>query len=333
MHAMKKSFVTPILKTIAKRIGVKMHIEPEYGYVAQIELSDGRKRYFRNTNFDINLLGASEIAKDKAYAAYFMKRMGYPVPTGKAFFTREWAKVIGKKNGPDAAFCYAKTLGFPVIVKPNSKSQGSGVCKVFDKKEFVRAVTELSKNERVFLVQKLEIGNDYRIVVLDKEIISAYQRLPLSVTGDGTSTIQKLLKKKQTDFVASERDTVIPIDDFRITSTLGRLGLSQRSVLPRGKTVALLTNANLSTGGDAMDVTDSMHQAWRKLAICLTRDMGLRYCGVDVMVHGTLAEPPKSYVILEVNAAPGLDNYASSGKKQHRLVINMYEKVLRAMMK
>ena len=330
---MKKAFVTPILKKIAKRIGVKMHVESEYGYVAQIELRDGRKRYFRNTNFDINLLGASEIAKDKAYAAYFMKRMGYPVPTGRAFFTKEWAKTIGKKNGPDATFRYVKSLGLPAIVKPNSKSQGSGVCKVFDKKEFVRAVTELSKNERVFLVQKLEVGNDYRIVVLDKEIISAYQRLPLSVTGNGISTIQKLLIKKQRGFVVSGRDTVIPVDDFRITNTLKRLGFSRQSKLPRGKTVELLVNANLSTGGDAVDMTGAMHPAWRKLAICLTRDMGLRYCGVDVMVHGTLAEPPKSYVILEVNAAPGLDNYASSGKKQHRLVINMYEKVLRAMMK
>lgn len=318
---MKQSFVTPIIEKVARELGV------------QITTASGRRIYFRGTNFDINSLGASEIARDKAYAAYFMKRLGYPTPAGEEFFTKRWCSIIGSRRNPEAAYRYAKHIGFPVIVKPNSKSQGSGVALVHTKREMAQAVNAFSQRENVFLVQELVIGNDYRIVVLDDEVISAYQRLPLSVVGDGRASVQELLRLKQKEFKRAGRDTVIPADDIRITNRLERLGLSRRSVLGERETVELLPNANLSTGGDAVDVTDTLHPHWRALSLRLCKDMNLRYCGVDVIVQGTLADPPSSYVVIEVNAAPGLDNYASVGKRQRQVVENLYKKVLKAMLK
>lgn len=328
---MKTSRVTPILARVARRMGVEIHIEPKYGFAGQIRLSDGRKRYFRGSRMDVNSLGASEIANDKDYASHFLKSMGYPVPHGQAFFTRHWSEAIGSKRTPEAAYRYAKSLGFPVIVKPNGKSQGSGVCKVRNKREFMRAVRSLEFEERVFLVQRIVQGNDYRIVVLDREIISAYQRIPLSVTGDGRRTIDALLRRKQAEFARLGRDTVLKMDDVRIAMEVRRAGLTRRSVLERGRKVFLLPSANLSTGGDVADVTDALHPAWKKLARQIARDMNLRFIGIDVMVRGTLSEPPGEYAVLEVNAAPGLDNYASIGRKQRRVVEDLYAKVIAAM--
>ena len=73
---------------------------------------------------DINTLGASEIAKDKDYATYFMKHLGYPTVPGKAFYSNDWANAIGSNNKIDEAYDHASKMGFPVIVKPNSMSQG-----------------------------------------------------------------------------------------------------------------------------------------------------------------------------------------------------------------
>lgn len=330
---MKPSFVSPLLEKIACQMGIVIHIEPRYQYVGQITRPDGAKRYFRNANFDLNTLGASEIARDKSYAYYFMELMGYPVPIGETFFTNRWCTVIHSRRNPEMAYRYARRLGFPVIVKPNGKSQGWGVCKAYNKKEFMQAVRALSEREDVFLVQKVATGQDYRIVVLDNEVISAYQRLPLSISGDDRSTVQQLLLLKQRQFQQAGRDTMLQLDDFRIANQLKRAGLSLRSVIQKGRHLELLPNANLSTGGDALDVTETMHPAWRKLAIRLSRDMNLRYCGVDVMTEGALEETLKSYVVLEVNAAPGLDHYASSGASQRRIVEKMYRKILEAMMR
>lgn len=328
---MKKSFVSPILQKMARKAGVKVNIEPRYGYAGQIVLPNGAKRYFRNTNFDLNPLGASEIARDKDYAAYFLRSMGYPVPRGDSFFSPRWSRIIASTRNKVAAYRFARRLGFPVIVKPNSKSQGWGVTKVYTKREFDDAVRFICERENVFLVQQVARGADFRLVVLDGEVISAYERIPLSVIGDGRRSIRELLLQKQRLFRRTGRDTNIKTNDFRIAMGLRRRGMSLRAVPRQGATVPLLDNANLSSGGDARDVTNILHRKWRELAVRVTRDMGLRFCGVDLMTEGAITDPPGRYTILEINAAPGLDHYASSGKKQRRIVERLYLRVLRAM--
>lgn len=327
---MKPAFISPLLKNLADKAGVQITLEPLYGYAGQIILPDGSKSYFKGTCLDLNPAGATEIAKDKAYSTFFMQNLNYPTIEGEAFFTDRWCTAIKSKRNAKMAFNYALKLGFPVIVKPNSLSQGAGVFKVYGKQDFFRAVKSIPLSERVFLVQRFIQGNDYRIVVLDNEIISAYRRLPLSVIGDGDSTIKTLLLKKQTFFEKTGRDTVINISDSRIQTSLKRQHLSMRSVLAQGRHVILLDNANLSTGGDAVDVTPHMHPSYKEMAIQLTKDMGLRYCGVDIMTQSAITAPCKDYSIIEINAAPGLDHYADIGEAQKQIVDDMYLKVLLA---
>ncbi len=329
----KRTLVTATIERLAKKMGIAVHIEPTWGYVGQIVLPDGRTRYFRNTNLDLNGLGASEIARDKAYAEHFLRRMGYPVIPGEVFYTPRWCTSIGSRRGLAAAYRYAKRIGFPVIVKPNSKSQGWGIRKVYNKRELLRAIKAFEHNERVFLVQRVATGHDYRIVVLDGKVISAYERLPLSVTGDGHSTIAKSLKRKQTAFKRIGRDTVIKPQDDRITAELQRQGMTRRTVPKKGEKIVLLPNANLSTGGDAIDVTTTLNPQWATLAKKIARDMNLRYVGVDVMSRETLDQPPASYVLIEVNAAPGLDHYATIGRKQKQIVEDLYGRVLKALLR
>ncbi len=322
-----------ILQKIAPLIGAKVLMEPEWGIVGQITFKTGKRSYFRYNTLDLNPMGGSEIARDKDYANFFMSKMGYRiVPGSKTFFSNEWAKVIGSpRRNIDAAYRYAQGLGFPVVVKPNSGSQGSGVALVHSKREFYRAVRAVFKNDRIVLVQQPVYGRDYRLVVLDEKIISAYERIPLNVVGDGKSTVAQLLKRKQRGFVAEGRDTQIKTADPRMVVKLVHQGLSFRSVLAKGQKVYLLDNANLSTGGDSVDVTARVHQKFRKLAVKLTRDMGLRLCGVDLMIEGEISQKPGVYWILEINSAPGLDHYAKIGKAQEKIVEGLYFEVLKHM--
>jgi len=335
----KESLLLPqLLKKIAPRLGAKVYVEPEWGIAGQIVFpgragKDGTKRYFRYNTLDLNPVGASDIAKDKDYADFFMRKMGYKTVRGKAFYSDAWSKLIGSKRNIDAAYTYARKLGFPVVVKPNSGSHGEGVFLVQNKKQFYKAMRFIFKESRVALVQRVVYGRDYRIVVLDNQVISAYERIPLSVVGDGLSSITKLLKRKQKGFRAGSRDTNIRLDDMRIAHKLGMQNLALRSVPERGKRIYLLDNANLSSGGEAVDVTKPIHSDFKKLAVRLTRDMGLRLSGVDIMVDGDIRQKPKKYWILEVNAAPGLDHYIQTGAAQQKIVENLYLKVLKSLAK
>ena len=330
---MKEPLVSRVLAKVAKRAGVKINLEPEWGVVGQIILPGGQKRYFRNAAVDLNLLGAAKVASDKGYASYFMQRMGYAVVPGKAFYSDALCKALKSKQNSLAAWRYAKKIGLPVIVKPNSRAQGVGVSKIYTRKEFERAVKFIFTKDNVMLVQQALTGQDYRVVVLDKEVISAYERIPLTVIGDGRKTVVQLLAALQRKFKKSGRDTVINPKDFRIRAKLARENLRPTSIPAKGRKLVLLDNANLSAGGMAVDVTETMHPGFKNLAVRLTKDMGLRYCGVDLMVSGDITAPPRKYWILEINDTPGLDHYVSLGKKQARIVNNLYLKVLRAMKK
>lgn len=320
-----------IFRKIAPRIGAKVVMERGWNIAGQIIYASGRKRYFRYSSLDLNTLGASEISKDKDFASFFMKRMGYPTITEQTFFAPSWARAINSPRGIDAAYRYAQRLGFPVFVKPNSGSQGREVALVHTRRDFYSAMRRIFRVDRVALVQVPVRGKDYRIVVLDDKVISAYERIPLNVVGDGKSSIRKLLEKKQRGFSQSSRDTRLRMDDPRIKAKLARVHLTLDSVPVRAQRISLLDNANLSAGGDAVDVTDAIHPEFRAFAVRLTKDMGLRLCGVDIMVDGDIAEAPGKYWVLEINSAPGLDHYVKTGKAQQKIVEDMYLEVLKHM--
>ena len=327
----KQPLVADLIKKIGKKLGVKVYIEKEWGMVGRISYPNGINRFFRGTRIDINEMGASEIALDKDYSKIFMRDMGYPVIPWKKFYSDSWAKAIKSDQTIDKAWKYASKIGLPIFLKPNSKSQGVGVTKVYTKKDFYKVFKQISRIDKIILVEEPITGKDYRVIVLDNEVISAYERIPLTVIGNGKTTIKKLLEKKQNEYKKEGRDRTFSFNDQRLKMTLTRHNLNWNSILYKDKFLVLLDNANLSTGGTAIDITDKIHPSFKKITIKLTKDMGLRLCGVDLMIDGDITEPAKKWHVIEINSGPGLDHYASLGKKQQDIVEALYTKVFKAM--
>jgi D-alanine-D-alanine ligase-like ATP-grasp enzyme len=316
----------------AREIGLEVFVEPDWGYAGYLVMPDGARSYFRNQHVALNRLGAAEVAKDKDQTSHFLAERGFRVVEGRAFFAPRWAKQIGSDQVTTKAYKYAETLGLPVLVKPNSRSQGQAVSVAYTRSEFGSAVGTAARADRVVLVQRYVVGRDYRLVVLDSEVISAYERLPLRVIGDGRSTVLELAVALRNRFTASGRDMVLDFRDYRITRRLARSGLELGSVPAAGQGVQLLDTANLSTGGSAIDVTGLVHADYRELAIEATRAMGLRLAGLDLIAGRSLDEPiGLDHWILELNASPGLDNYASIGAMQLERVRDLYGRVVRAL--
>lgn len=328
----RRPTISAMIVEAARELGLRAHLEPEWGFAGYIELPNGDRSYFRNQHVDLNGLGAAEVAKDKDQTAFFLRAAGFPTIEGATFFAREWATSLGSDRHIGRAYGYAKRLGLPVVVKPNSRSQGQGVAVAHSRADFQIAARHALRADRVILVQRFVRGRDYRIVVLDSQIISAYERLPLAVVGDGTSTVSQLLRRLQAGFTRRDRDTLLDETDYRIVSRLARLGMTMSTVVRQGRSVQLLDNANLSSGGTAVDVSSSIHPAYAQLAIKAATTMGLRLAGVDVISQGSITEPLASeHWIVEMNASPGLDHYATMGTPQAELVRRLYRQVVEAL--
>jgi len=327
-------YLTGLITKLAPKIGAKVVVEPEWGITAQIIYKNGVVRSLRMYSLDLNHIASADVARDKDFAKFFMSKKGYPIAKGVTISEDNWAKILKSNRTILFGINYAKKLGYPVIVKPNSKSQGVGVSLVENKNELTKALQVVFKGDRVAIIEKYLPGKDYRIVVLDGKIISAYERKPLSIIGNGKQSIFSLLKQKQKLFIKLGRDTRINFEDPRIKMKLKRQGFSFKTILPKNTQIFLLDNANLSSGGEARDVTNIIHSSFRKIAVNLTHHMGLRIAGVDIMItKGDITKNVKncSYYIIEINAAPGLDHYVTTGAKQRKNVEAMYLKVLKAL--
>jgi D-alanine-D-alanine ligase-like ATP-grasp enzyme len=329
---MRYPFASRIIEEVGPSMGIRVELEPEHGFAGELVFPNGRRHLFRNTNFNVNPAGSTEIAKDKAYTSHFLRKHGFHVPEGRTFFADKLNAHLppGKRRGVRDAIDYALTLGLPVFVKPNNLSQGACVTKIHDAADLPAVAEEIFRRTTVMLVEQACPGRDYRVVVLGDRIISVYERVPLSVTGNGVHTIDELLVQAQQDLERQGRpNSEIDTTDPRIDLKLRALGLHRATVLQAGEHRFLLDNANLSTGGMSVDVTDAIHPSFADIAIRAMHALGLRLAGVDVLCDdiGSAAEG-QTWNIIEINAAPGLDNYASLGEEQAERVRDLYRRIL-----
>jgi D-alanine-D-alanine ligase-like ATP-grasp enzyme len=323
----KKYTVTEFLKVLVPKINATLISEPEFENVGFIVFKDGKKEYYKNTSFSLNSFAAAEIARDKNYTNFFLKRMGYKVPEGQTFFSNKLNSHLHIKRTIHDGFEYAASLGFPVIIKPNNFSQGRLVTKIYNESEYYETAEKIFEITDVMLVERFCYGNDFRVLVLDEEVYAAYQREPLKIIGNGASCIKELIAEKQNDFVKARRKVDIDCNDYRLIHNLKRNNYTMDTILDRGVAFQILDNANLSTGGMIYDVTSSIHQEYKKLAVAITKDMRLRLCGVDFLTED-ICKPISDYTLIEINASPGLNNYASLGAEQLAIVHSFYFKVL-----
>ncbi len=161
-----------------------------------------------------------------------------------------------------------------------------------------RAVKQVLKEHRSFVVEKYCRGKDYRFLVLDGKVIGIVKREPPTVRGDGETTIREYLKKY---------NPRLPID-IEMRQMLKRQGLSMRSVPQRGQTVKLRKNTNIATGADSTTVSnDSIHPDLRWLAVQAVNAMGMSLAGVDMLIKNPKKSRKNNAVILEINSQPGID--------------------------
>ena len=286
-----------------------------------IVFADGRRQPFRARELGINLAGPSTLVNNKASTAFVLAALGYAVPEGRLFPAAE-----GDQR--EAALAYARELGWPVIVKPNDRALGRGVSKVEVEDEFAAAWAAVRDFDADVLVQRWYAGGDYRVVVFDDDIVAAYLRSPPELVADGVRTLAELCADYDRRLVEDKRSTLFDPDDPAVRRTLLHQGLTLDSVPAKGRTVALLPNANLSMGGSAVDVTERLHPEWRALCLGIRRDLGMRLCGLDLLA-GDVTGPLGPHVVLEVNRIPGMAHYASLGAVQRGRVDDVYRRLLR----
>jgi cyanophycin synthetase len=242
---------------------------------------------------------AEAIAQDKEMTRGLLHAVGVPTPRGRPV-----------KDAADA-WAAALEIGVPVVVKPLDGNQGRGVAtNLMTAEQVANAYVAARQESESILVEKSIPGHDYRLLVVGDRVVAAARREPAQVLGDGMHTIAQLVDHVNADPRRGEHHATvlskIKLDAIALAA-LADQGFTPEAVPPVGTVVFIRRNANLSTGGTAIDVTERVHPAVAASAVDAAKIVGLDIAGVDVVaqdISHSLSE--QGGVIVEVNAAPGL---------------------------
>jgi len=299
---------TRALVQAAKRRGVP-HFRLNDRSLLQLGYGSEQKRMQATITGDTRCLGV-DIASDKALSKKLLEEGGVPVPAGVAV---EDADELGE---------VALQLDGPLAVKPRRGNQGAGVSLGIADFEDLKAAHRLAAEiDSEVIVERFIPGKQYRVLVVADEVVAASLRRPPGIAGDGKSTILQLIEEENSRPDRGEGHesslTVIPVDQMMVLS-LRRRGLSLSFVLPEGRRVRVRDEANLSTGGTAVDVTDHIHPQNASLARRAARITGLDVAGVDIVTDDISRPMNDEGAVIEVNAAPGLRMHLSPTEGRSR---------------
>lgn len=323
----RKQLIFPLIQEICNEENISFIQEPTRGMYGLLLFENGNHFFIKDVNFNINYVSSMRVTKNKALTSFFLQRFGFSVPDFTMIYSDEICKKFKSKDTVEKGIKFSHKVGYPVILKPNDSLQGRNIYKVYNDLDFVKTVDILFQSTDTIQVQPYYNYKDYRIVTLGREIISAYERIPLRVTGDGVSSVRQLLVQKQNEFIDNGRDTVIEIESKSTFDCLNRLKINLDTIIEKGSTITLRDVSNLSAGGECADVMETIHDDYKKLCISVASNLKLNLSGIDIMCPD-ISEKVSDYVILEVNSAPGLDNYLYKGEKQLLYTKELYRKVI-----
>ena len=241
---------------------------------------------------------AVDLAGDKEETNGILRDLGLPVPRQQL--------VRGKRDAVRAA----ERIGYPVVLKPLSGNHGRGVSiNLRTADEVQTGFEKASEHGSTIVVESYIEGFDHRLLVVNGSLVAAAKRVPGHVVGDGKHTIKELVDIVNADprrGVGHEKVLTRLEFDHQAERLLAKLGYDRDTVPAKGETVYLRSTANLSTGGTAIDVTDTIHPDNREMAIRAIRAIDLDIGGVDFLTKDiTESYRDAGGGICEVNAGPG----------------------------
>ena len=145
-----------------------------------------------------------------------------------------------------------------------------------------------------------------------------------NVVGDGKHTIRELVAQKNANPLRG-RDHRSPLEIIELGDIeqlmLAQQGYTPDDILPEGKKVNLRRNSNISTGGDSIDVTETMDSSYQELAAAMATSMGAWACGVDLIIPdetqiATKENPHCTCIELNFNPSMYMHTYCAEGPGQ-----------------
>ena len=265
---------------------------------------------------------AADISCDKLLTKELLDLQNLPVARGAKVYN-----VISLLKEADR-------IGYPLVLKPQYGNKGRGVIlDIKNEKELITAYQKLINEFNDIILEEYHKGDDYRVCVVNNKVVGVSLRVPPYIIGDGNKTVEELIDQLNSHEYRGEgheKPLTKVKKDAMLNSFILEQGYTLNSILEKDKKLLLRKNANLSTGGIAIDYTDKICEENKDICIRAAKTIGIDVCGIDICTDDISKSIINNGIIMEVNTAPGLRMhiYPSEGKSRDvgNEIINMMYK-------
>jgi len=249
-------------------------IEGGTGLVFRVA-SKARTAYFgagRCSWYPQNNSTAATLASDKYFANRILRDAGIATLGGDYFFLKPRHRAHRPSGHErDDAFGYFGKLDGRAFVKPLTGSRGDFAQTIHSQAELDRYLREVSQHYDSVLMQPVASGLEYRIFLLDEEVLYSARKFPPALTGDGVHSVLDLLTAHNAALKARGLSAVDP-------AAMPQAPLDV--VLPKGGRWEIPGRMNLGVGG-SMAFESPRSTAALAMARKAVKTLGLRAAAVD----------------------------------------------------
>jgi hypothetical protein len=237
---------------------------------------------------------AATLASDKYFANRILEDAGVATLGGDYFFLSARHRALRPKgHDREDAFDYFRTLNGRAFLKPLTGSRGDFAQAIDSEVTLEAYLDNVAPHYDAVLMQPVASGLEYRIFLLDDEIVYSARKFPPALEGDGTHRVRDLLTAHNASLESHGLSVIDP-------AAISEADLDR--VLPTGERVEIPGRTNLSAGGHM--AFDSPNTSALTMAQRAVRALGLRAAAVDLFAD--IGGNPETAAIIEVNSNPSI---------------------------
>lgn len=280
-----------------------------FGWIRELK-RENKIHHIIRYQFDLNSANAYHIANDK-YATYtILKENHLPMIKHEMIFSPFSRSAYYDENYIEEVKKLLAENNNKLIIKANDSCQGRDVyfvTNIIDAKKVIEKMFN-EKKDSISVCPFVEIDYEYRVVVLDGEVLYLYKKKKPFVIGNGTNTIKELIDKKYN----SETELTLV------------KGLDLNYVPTKNEEVIISWKHNLSNGAEPVIVeNDENLEKIKEIAIKSANAIGIKFATVDIA-----CTVEKDLTVVEINGSVCMNKFTELVPNGYQIAKEIYSKAI-----
>ena len=298
------------------------NVEMKKAYLKQGIIYDKKNKQLRkcnnnncktiNISSQLNHPNSNHISNNKIVTSRILALNNISVPKSvlirKKNFSKSYLNFLIQNEG----------LKYPLVLKPVSGTQGYGVhLNINNIDEVYDIATKLLSNNRYLTLEEQVYGDNYRIMVLNNEIVDIAKRPLPYVVGNNNKKLETLIKEYN---IKQKLDGNYPCHNIN-ENYIKTQGYNLNSNIPNNKTIYITNVANYHNGSNTIRIPMSkVHQDNINMFKKTNKLLGLELSGIDYMTNDISKSYKQEGYIIEVNSGPDVTLHIAANKSNKSMI-------------